>query len=396
MSLLPRVVLLALLFQPTLALAQAPDVQRTHRRILRGLGLQPGHLTKKQLRSHTPRPRAPTSRSMADAIRELKTRPFLTRPVVHNPQTLARLAKAAVEERYSPLADPEICPSGPAYQRRVHGVYWQLAGRLRRELGVSKKGVGPLLVLEGGPAKQTGAAALANGSIVFHRATVDVADSVATAITSARNKRDLLGNLLSVALGRVPPTAEQPQKARRIADGFVAVTVGHEMTHGLKKEVATGRPGDVEQTPFGPRSRAFRAQELIADAGGTELALRGGFSPAGILSFYAYHAVLEAYTGGMNGPLAGTHPRSIDRYKLVHRYLTRRADQNRLLYDGVHPARRGPAYLDPSERQALQTLPTPDELRDYVMTLPHGVGYLYPTAPPAIRSGRGAQAVTSR
>ena len=74
--------------------------------------------------------------------------------------------------------------------------------------------------------------------------------------------------------------------------------------------------------------------ELVADAGGAELALRGGFSPAGILAFYAYLAVSEAYTGGMNGPLAGTHPRAINRYTLVYRHLTKRADQRRRIYDG--------------------------------------------------------------
>jgi hypothetical protein len=374
-----------LLLPPALGLARVPgDAARTHRQILRGLGLEPGRLTKKEIRSYTPKLMAPCGRSLKQAIRQLRTQPFLTRPVVHDATTLAFLSKSAVEGRYSPFASPEVRPSAPAYQRRVHGVYWQLAGRLRRELGISKDGIGPLLVLEGGPAKDVGAAALPNGSIVFHRASVDVADRVATAIVSARGKRDLLGNLLSIALGRTPP-ATDTRKARHIADGFVAATVGHEMTHGLKKGTAVGRPADVEQTPFGIRSRAFRTQELVADAGGAELAMRGGFSPAGILGFYAYLAVAEAYTGGMNGPLAGTHPRSIDRYQLVHRHLTRRADQRRLIYDGVHPPRHGTAYLDPSERAALQAFPTPAELREYVMTLPHGVGYLYPKAPAAVR-----------
>jgi hypothetical protein len=375
--------LLAWLVPPALGLAEVPgDVARTHQRILRGLGLQPGRLTKKEIRSYKPKPMAPCRRSLKDAIRKLGTQPFLSRPVVHNARTLEFLAKAAVEGRYSPLANPEVRPSVPVCQRRVHGIYWRLAGRLRRELGVSKEGIGPLLVLEGGPAKEVGAAALPNGSIVFHRASVDVADRVATAIIAARGKRDLLGNLLSVALGRTPP-ATPTRKARHIADGFVAVTVGHEMTHGLKK--GTGRPADVEETPFGIRSRALRTQELVADAGGAELALRGGFSPAGILGFYAYLAVAEAYTGGMNGPLAGTHPRSIDRYQLVYRHLTRRADQRRLLYDGVHHPTHGPAYLDRADRAEIQALPTPSELRDYLMTLPHGVGYLYPSAPTSVR-----------
>lgn len=378
--------LLALI--PTLAPAQtAGSLERTHRQILRGLGLEPGRLTRKQIRGYSPKPEAPVGQSLKQAIHQLKIRPFLTRPVVHDAKTRAFLAKSAVESRYSPLANPEVRPSDGTYQRRVHGIYWTLTGRARRELGVGKEGLGPLLVLEGGAAKGVGAAALANGSIVFYRASVDVADQVATAIGAARGKRDLLGNLLSVALGRTPPTGKLSREARHIADGFVAATVGHEMTHGLKKNAATGRPADVKETPFGLRSPAYRAQELVADAGGAELALRGGFSTAGILGFYAFLAVSEAYTGGMNGPLAGTHPRAIARYDTVYRQLKRRAGERRLLYDGVHPAKKGPAYLDASERSALESLPTPTELREYVMTLPHGVGYLYPQTPTAVRTG---------
>jgi hypothetical protein len=305
---------------------------------------------------------------------------FLPGRAVYGPQELSILAKAAVEQGYSPFADASVRPvEDAASSRRAHSIYWRLGGRLSRELGIGKGALGPMLLLEGGKADRPGATSLANGSMILHRGSLVLADAVARALVSARSRREALSLMVSVVLDRTPDVEVDQRQSQRVADGFLAVTVGHEMMHGLKGHLAQGRARDVVRTPFGTSSRTYRAQELVADAGGAELAMRGGYSPVGILSFYLYQTVLEAHTGCMNGPLAGTHPRSIERYRVVYRLLERRADEQRLIYDGVHAPKRGAAYLSSEDRQALRQMPTPDELEEFVLTLPQGVPYLYPT-----------------
>lgn len=360
------------------AAADPADLARTHELILRRLGLEGGRLTKKERLGFRYREALP-GRGPSRPPRDHRPRFFLPGQPVYGARELTILAKAAVEQGYSPFADASIRPvEDAAASRRAHSIYWRLGGRLSRELGLEKRALGPMLLLEGGKADRPGATSLANGSMILHRGSLGLADVVARALVSARSKREALSQLVSVVLDRAPEVAVDQRECQRIADGFLAVTVGHEMMHGLKGHVAQGRARDVVRTPFGTSSPTYRAQELVADAGGAELAMRGGYSPVGILSFYLYQTVMEAHTGCMNGPLAGTHPRSIERYRVVYRLLEKRADQQRLLYDALHAPKRGPAYLSPADRQALRQMPTPAELEEFVLSLPQGVNYLYP------------------
>ncbi len=358
----------------------AGEPARTHDRILRGLGLEPGFLSAKEASRLRSRPQAARP-GMGEALRALRTRPFLVGRPVYDESTISARTRAAVEGDYTPYHDPAIRPADPASQRRVHSIYWRLASRLRRELGVRKSGVGPALVLEGGRAEAPGAVTLTNGSIIVHQASLEMADRIAAAILSSRTKRELMGNVLSLAFDRVPPE-DRSREARAIADGILALTTGHEMGHALKKDLMRGTLPDVRQTPMGPDSAQTRGQELVADAAGGELALRSGFSPTGILAFYLYRAVLEAQTGQMNAPRPTTHPRGLPRYELLYRMIMSRENKPRLLYDGVHRPGAGPVYLGSAEAAAVRAvMPSPDELREYLLGLAHGMGYVYQRRP---------------
>ncbi len=318
-----------------------PRMDRQSARILRQLGVSPTDPVK--LRAHAPGGKlrgAPGG--LAAQIETLKTQAFAPSPPAMSEAARRAGIFAGVPRKYGGAT-----LSAPAHQARVHSLLWSLTSELRRSFRVDARayGVGPSAVLEGAAATGVNASAWRTGAITVHRDLLDTADKIGLAIVGARSKNELMNAMWQIAADRFQaPQGLDTALARKHADGFVAMVLAHEITHGVRYHTTANDKPEREH-----------AWEHIADHGAIHLATRANFSVLGQLSAPAFFAVKAAFDARRSAPhLAmqaliapqADHPAPLERHARLHSLVSRIGSK--------------------AQKSALRDAPTPDELRDFL------------------------------
>jgi len=294
-------------------------------------------------------------------VSTLQRRAFVGRRPVYTHSERAAIAR---ETAMTMLKDPNVHLSSPEIQARVDSVHASLVKPLGKELGIRRPTPG-IAVIEGGEGAH-GASALPNGSIVVHRQVVDLADRIGAAIASSRDEKEMIGNLKDVARGRfVAPAHLDRTRAQEYAKATVAFVIGHEMTHGVRQDGATG------QAPIrkGMWGRAKRAAETASDAGGLELATRAGYSPMGQVGWSLYQMVETAVHGrDLDAKQQGSHPTPLARYTFAYRYLDNRKDTSRITNEGGS-RQAGEPFFSAAQKSAFASIPSPEAVRKQLKEL---------------------------
>lgn len=351
----------------------SPNAQRAHDQLLQRLGIEgtpPSRAAIDSLKQNVQRAQVKVDRPLSQTLQQLKTKPFLNRDAVLSVRDRGILAHVSIDQGYEVLSDVGARLSADRYQSRVSSVFTPLGDRMQKEWGVapSASGAGRIAVIEGGNADPFNAATLPNGSIVVHRSVLDEADRVGAAVAASANGEELVKNLTLVVLNKFePPPNLDPQKVQKYSNAFVAMVVGHEMTHAARFHTSTGQPSSDRP------GAQVRAKETISDAGGIELAARAGYSPLGAVAVPLYFSVLEALSGRAGLPPGDNpeinHPSGIDRYAFLYRYVAKRVDAPRTIYDGVHPRQAGAPLFAAGDKAELAKLPPPEAVRQYATAL---------------------------
>jgi hypothetical protein len=228
--------------------------------------------------------------------------------------------------------------------------------------------------------------ALPNGSILYDETLVDISMKVGSAVVASKTGQELLSNIRQVVAGKwVVPAGQRQTLVRKHADAFLAMIMGHELTHAGRYDDARGAPPGEDTSELDrirgikPKGHAgiLRAKELTADAGGLELAVRAGFFPLGAMAAVLYLSTYPALSGQelhpKNESVKGIHL-SWGRFRMGYRVLAKMRQSTR---EGVKVLPSGkPArpFLSPAQERDLALLFSLQETRAFLQRVAEEAG----------------------